>query len=43
MNRNMNTEDAIMCIIFGICIGIPLGMFLLAAIKALETIDSLPL
>jgi len=43
MNRNLNTEDAVMCIIFGICIGIPLGMFLLAAIKAFETIDSLPL
>ncbi len=37
MKKRIKNEDDIMLIIFGICIGVPLGMFILAGIRALET------
>tara|TARA_B100000214_G_scaffold200670_1_gene145367 strand:- start:337 stop:462 length:126 start_codon:yes stop_codon:yes gene_type:complete len=36
MKKRIKNEDDIMLIIFGICIGVPLGMFILAGLRALE-------
>jgi len=37
MKKKIKNEDVTMLIIFGICIGFPLGMFILAGLRALET------
>ena len=37
MKKTTIAEYDIILIIFGMCIGVPLGMFILAGIRALET------
>jgi len=37
MKKRIRNEDEIMLIIFGICIGAPIGMIILTVIRALET------
>ena len=37
MKKRIKNEDVTMLIIFGVCIGVQLGMFILAGLRALET------